>query len=135
MGFGSFFNNLGRSISSGFTSFKGTVTSGYHSFVHNVVPVVRNVGIGAWGIARTGVTGIAHELKSGISTIHQDARDYVTGFKNLIQHNVDKVHDTINHTVDRGSGAITGAANALSLPLSVGVGAAALLGGLFLLKK
>lgn len=135
MGFGSFFNNLGRTIGNGFTNFRGAVTSGYNSFVHKVVPVVRNVGFGAWGIAKTGVFGVAHELKSGISTIHQDARDYLTGFKNLIQHNVDKVHDTINHTVDRGSGAITGAASALSVPISVGVGAAALLGGIFLLKK
>lgn len=128
MAFGQFFNNFGRRLSDTW---------------HKVKSTVSGAATGSWNVLRTKVwptiqhsaEGVGHELKSVVTTVHQDARDLTSGVGNLWRHEFDGIKGSIDHTVDAGTGAVKSVGQSLSMPLSIGLGAAALLGAVVLMKK
>ena len=127
MGFGDFLNNFGKVFSDGFHRVADGVQTGAQNIwggIKQALPVVQH-----------SIEGVAHELKNGIQTIHQDVRDYVGGVANLARTGINGIVHTTDHIVDTAGLTVQKTAASLSMPLTVGLGAAAALGILVLSRK
>lgn len=127
MTWGSWWSNIGNTISNGF---------------HNLGDTLKSGAIGVWhGIQHAAVTiqhgaeAVGHEVKSGAIVLHQDVRDLVGGAANVWKTEYKAITHAAEHIVDTAGKTITGTASSLATPLTfIGIAAAAV-AGIVILKK
>ena len=134
MGFGQWLNNFGKTFSDGFHNLGAHITSGANKLWGGIRTIGSNAGSFLHTVQHS-AEGIGHELKSGLQTLHQDARDLVGGLGSTWKDEYRSILHTGENLVDSAGQTIRGTASSQSLPLTVGLAAAGALGVLLLARK
>lgn len=125
MGFGKFthfFNNIGKALSKAGTSLKKDLNK-----IPNPVPTLKK----GLNTAVSVPTTLYKDVKSGLGTLHKDARDLISGAGSTVKDVVMGGQQVLSNL----GGDLKGAADDLSMPLTIGLGVAALGLGVYIMNS